>query len=128
MVLMFLDLSAWVLLAGTIAGELYLFFIRGRSAWLRMAYFLLLAAAWIIGDYLLVTPTAAQIVYPRTFAVWLLLVVSVPVIALGVGLELASRLRSRYLPHVVLAIVALAIALAWPSFAVILHCGMLECF
>jgi len=128
MVLMLLDLSGWVLLAGIVAGELYLLLIRGRSAWLRMGYFVLLVVAWIAGDYLFVTPTAAQTVYPLTFAAWLLLVTLVPVAALAIGLELASKLKSRYLPHAALAILALAIALAWPSFALITHCGLLECF
>jgi hypothetical protein len=128
MVLTFLDISALVLLAGLIAGELYLFLIRGRPIWLRMAYFSLLVAVWFAGYHLHEPTTPAQSMYPLTFAMWLLLVVSVPVAAFAIGLEFASKLRPPWLPHVALAILALAIALVWPSFALILHCGMLECF
>lgn len=128
MVITFLDISALVLLAGLVAGELYLFLIRGRPIWLRMAYFLLLVAVWFAGYHLHEPTTVAQSMYPQKFAVWLLLAVSVPVAAFAVGLEFASKLKSRYLPHAALAILALAVALAWPSFALLTHCGLLECF
>jgi hypothetical protein len=128
MVVTFLDISALVLLAGLVAGELYLFLIRGRPIWLRIAYFLLLAAVWFAGYHLHEPTTVAQSMYPQKFAAWLLLVVSVPVAIFAIGMELASKLRPPYLPHVALAILAIAIALAWPSFALVLHCGFLECF
>ena len=128
MAIALLDISALVLLAGLVAGELYLFLLRRRPIWLRMAYFLLLVAVWLAGHYLLETPTAAQSAYPQRFAVFLLVVFSVPVAIFAIGMELASKLRPPYLPHVALAILASAIALAWPTFALVLHCGVLECF
>ena len=128
MVLMFLDLSAWVLLAGLIAGELYLFLLRGRPIWLRIAYFVLLSVVWFARLQLFEQPTAAEMTYPKTFAAFLVLIVTVPVAAFALGIELASKLRPRYAPHLALAALALAIALAWPSFALILHCATLECF
>jgi hypothetical protein len=128
MVLMLLDISAWVLLAGLVAGELYLFLIRSRPVGLRIAYFLLLVAVWFAGHYLFETPTAAQSVYPQRFAVYLLLAFSVPVAIFAIGMEFAAKLRPPYLPHVALAILALALALVWPSFALVVHCGLLECF
>jgi hypothetical protein len=123
-----LELSAWILLAGLVAGELYLFLIRGRAIRLRIAYFLFLAAVWFAGYELHEPTTVAQSMYPKTFSVWLLLAVSVPVAAFALGLELASKRSSRYLPHVALAILALAIAYVWPHFALMTHCVMLECF
>lgn len=126
--LMFLDLSLWVLLAGLVAGELYLFLIRSRPIGLRIAYFLLLAAVWFVGYELHEPTSAAQNMYPKTFAAWLLLVVIVPVAAFAIGLELASKLKSRYLPHVLLAVIALVIAYVWPHLALVTHCVMLECF
>jgi hypothetical protein len=128
MVLMFWEFSVRVLLAGLVAGELYLMLLRGRAGWLRIAYFVLLAAGWTIVYYLVVSPTANRLTYPETFAWYLVIVHTTPVAAFGVGLELASKLRSRQAPHIALAILTLAIALAWPSFALVLHCGLLECF
>jgi hypothetical protein len=128
MVIAFLDISALVLLAGVVAGELYLFIIRGRPIWLRIGYFLLLIAVWFVGYHLHEPTTVAQSMYPKTFEAWLLLVVSVPVAVFAIGLELASKLRSRFLPHGALAMLALAIALVWPSLFLVTHCVLLECF
>ncbi len=126
--LIILDISAWILLAGLVAGELYLLLLRGRPIWLRMAYFALLAAVWFVRYQLFESPTVAESMYPKTFAVYLVLISVVPVTLFAIGLEFASKLTSRYLPHVVLASLALAIALIWPTFALMIHCGLLECF
>ena len=128
MVLMFWEFSVRVFLAGLVAGEFYLLLLRGRPAWLRIAYFVLLAAGWTIVYYLVEPPTANRAANPRLFAWYLICVHTVPVVFFAVGLELAARLKSRYLPHAALAILVLAIALAWPSFAMLTHCGLLECF
>ena len=128
MVLMFLDISALVFLAGLVAGEFYLLLLRGRPVWLRIAYFVLLAAGWIIVYYLFVPPTANRMAHPQIFAWYLTYVHTITVAVFATGLELASLLRSRYLPHAALAILTLAIALAWPSFVVLTHCRLLECF
>lgn len=128
MVLMFWEFSLRVLLAGLVAGELYLLLLRDRPAWLRIAYFVLLAAGWTIVYYLVEAPTANRATYPQTFAWYLVIVHTTPVVVFAVGLELASKLKSLYGPHLALAALALAIALAWPSFALMMHCGMLECF
>jgi len=128
MVLMLLDLSAWVLLAGLVAGELYLFLIRDRPIWLRIGYFVLLGVIWFTRLQFFEDPTVAETMYPRTFAGFLLVISILPVTFFAIGIELASKLQSRYAPHVALAILTLAIALVWPSFALMLHCGLLECF
>jgi hypothetical protein len=128
MVLMFWEFSVRVFLAGLVAGEFYLLLLRGRPVWLRIAYFVLLAAGWTIIYYLVIPPTANRATSPQVFAWYLVYVHSVPVGFFAMGLELASLLRSRYLPHAALVVVALAIALAWPSFALLTHCRLLECF
>ena len=128
MVLMFWEFSLRVFLAGLLAGEFYLFLLRSRPAWLRIGYFVLLAAGWTLVYYLVEPPTANRATYPQTFAWYLGIVHTVPVAVFGVGIELASKLRSRYAPHVALGILALVIGLFWPSFALLMHCGLLECF
>lgn len=128
MILMFWEFSVMVFLAGLVAGEFYLLLLRNRPLWLRIAYFVLLAAGWTIVYYLVEPPTANRTAYPHTFFRYLVFAHTTPVVLLAVGLECASTLTSRYAPHVGLAIVALVIGLFWPSFIVYLHCGMLECF
>jgi hypothetical protein len=95
---------------------------------LRIAYFVLLAVVWFVRYQVFEPPTAAEMTYPKTFAVYVVLISVLPVTIFAVGLEFASKRLSRYLPHVALAILSLAIALTWPSFALMLHCGLLECF
>ena len=128
MLIMFLDMSILVFLAGLVAGEFYLWLVRGRPLWLRIAYFVLLAAGWTIVYYLLVPPTANRLDSPQLFAWYLIYVHTITVGLFAIGLEFTTQSRSRYWPHIWLAILALGIALAWPSFAVFTHCRLLECF
>jgi hypothetical protein len=125
--LMVLDISAMVFLAGLVAGEFYLLLLRGRPVWLRVAYFVVLAAGWTLVYYLVEPPTANRATYPQLFAWYLIYVHTITVAAFATGLELASLLRSRYLPHVALVVLALAIALVWPTFVLLTHCRLLEC-
>ena len=92
MMRMFLDVSALVFLAGLVAGEFYLLLLRNRPLWLRIAYFVLLAAGWTIVYYLVEPPTANRTAYPHTFFRYLVFAHTTPVVLLAVGLECASTL------------------------------------
>ena len=122
------EISARLFLAGLVAGEIYLLVVRSQPAWMRIAYFAFLLAIWIAADYLVVEPTAGQVAYPLRFAISMVLTFSVTIAIFAAGLELAVKLKPRYMPHVALVIFMLALAFFWPTFAVTIHCGLVECF
>jgi dipeptide/tripeptide permease len=129
MIVELLDVSLWVLLAGVIVGELYLFLVRKWRPWLQVAYFALVLLVCIAGWYLFEPPTVAQTLEPLKFAWYLLFILAAPLTLFAVGLRLISRLRSPLIPHGVLAVWALAIALVWPTSVLFTHCAVgLGCF
>jgi hypothetical protein len=119
--------SAIVFLAGLMAGEFYLLLLRSRPVWLRVAYFVLLAAGWTIVYYLVEPPTANRSLYPQTYFWYLVWVHTITVAVFAIALVLAAKLEPRYLAHVMLALLALVIALVWPHFVLLSHCSFLEC-